>query len=137
MKKYYTCFVYEGFAPTDLHVTHKYFGLMEEAEAIKVCEAINLWFRKRPHVVLPRVIFSRRETFAEGTEVLLPSPLFQVPALLPDLRTQLDALRADSFPSYKPHVSTPLTYVGAPFSGYAFMSNVGMIQFWRLRSELP
>lgn len=128
---YWTCFAYDGHHPDDLHCTHKYLGHLEPNELAWVRVILDGYFGIGFEPF--QVSFDKEEFFgAEGeTRVLLPSYV-DMDLMLMDLRFELDQVRADDWPDYKPHVSSPdRDRVSEPFTRYCLMQGDTIIKEYR------
>lgn len=117
---YWTCFAYEGILPDTLHCTHKYLG-DQTPEAVEQITAILDAYFVTPFDTrtTPTIIFKREEFFGPNKDVRVLRPESDdVSWFFLDLRKQLDAFAEDRYPELKPHVTTNLDAVMAPFVRY-------------------
>jgi hypothetical protein len=113
MDKYYTAFLFEGYTPEELHVTHKYFGEQTPERMIAIWEIVDWWFSENPfRSFVP--VFNRVDLFGpeNNIRVLTPSlslnETLRITDFLPGLREKINIFRKDDFGEYRAHVATDL-----------------------------
>ena len=119
---FWTTFTFESTAPQDLHCTHKFFGTLEDRDVRSIMNTIENYFKLNPFKKF-YVVFDVEEFFGENNETRVLTPKsYEEKNFLLDLRKDLDNFKADSYPTYRPHVTTPtLNKVAIPITGYSFL----------------
>jgi len=118
---WWTCFYYEGAAPTDQHCTHKYFGDLEDQAVDEIKELLEQYFEKKPFKPF-QITFNKEDLFGPKKDVRVLTPTeYNKEQVMLDLRSKLDKFKEDNFPDYKPHVTTDKEILEKPFKCYALM----------------
>lgn len=135
--KYYTAFIAD--LKPEVHVTHKYLGSQDDEAMGLIKKDIEEFLSTFP---LPQlafyVKFDKRDYLGphHDVPVLRPSEPWDDPAYMLALREKLNYWNRDSYPDYKPHVTTSYVALLMPFAYYALMCKDKIIQAWPLTAPL-
>jgi len=126
---YWTCFVIEGEHPNDLHITHKFLGLLSTKEIDAVKFLIGDFFSKNK-IKKTTLIFATPDLFGLNRSVLVVRTK-KIPKWIrkfSKLRNKLSFI-SDNY-DYTPHIATQKTELHPKVVSYALIQGSDILIQW-------